>query len=196
MYEFMNSISTISLIEITGVLIYFASVYFAIKINKLTWLTGIVSCALFCYLYIEGQTYANAGLQVFFIILSIIGWVRWNKKDTDNITFSSNNKYLVFFISTAIIYFGGGIIKHYFREPYPYLDSAIFVWSVVGVILMALKKIETWVYWILVNITSMILYILIGYNFIAFQDAIFIIMNAFGIKQWVKLWKEQNLLKD
>lgn len=179
-------------IEFFAVLLYFISVYFAIKINIWTWPVGIISQILFFILYLDAHTYANAFLQIIFILLCIKGWIRWHKKDTDEI---STQSYLTsrwtFIISFLSIILFGTILKYYSNDPYPYYDVAIFVWSVVGTVLLTYKKLQAWVYWIVVNITSLILYSNIGYYFVAIQGLIFIFMDSYALNKWIKLWKSK-----
>jgi nicotinamide riboside transporter PnuC len=65
----------ISNLEIVGVLFYLISVYFAVTVNKLTWLFSIVGQSCYFFLYLTATAYSNAALQIFFIYYCIMGWI-------------------------------------------------------------------------------------------------------------------------
>jgi nicotinamide mononucleotide transporter len=180
--------------EVFGVIAYFLSVYFAIKVNSLTWISGIVSSILFGIIYFDSQTYANASLQIILIFVSINGWLNWRKKNTKKISnLSWLNKLLLFIVSALCILIFGSVINIIpnISDPYPYLDMTIFVLSIIGTILLSLKKIENWYIWILVNIASLILYVSLGFYLIGAQSIVFIIMDIIALKKWRKEYENR-----
>ena len=180
----------ITYFEFFGVLVDFLSIYFAAKINVWTWSTGIVSSILFFILYFSTHTYANAILQIIFVVISINGWLNWGKENSKKVTnLKKRNILYLFGISiVSIIFFGH--INSYSSNLYPYLDTSIFILSIIATILLANKKIESWFFWIAVNIISIILYSSFGYYLICIQCVIFIIIDIFALKEWNK-----NLIK-
>jgi nicotinamide mononucleotide transporter len=174
-------------IELFGVIAYFISVYLAVKVNVWTWATGIVSSILFFILYLNTHTYANGLLQIILIIVSIDGWKKWGRTDNKKVSILNwKNRFYVFMIILISIILFGTIINLFSSDPYPYLDVSIFVLSIVGVILLANKKIESWYIWILVNICTIILYSLLGFYLIGIQSLIFIFMDFIALKEWRK----------
>jgi nicotinamide mononucleotide transporter len=63
------------------------------------------------------------------------------------------------------------------------LTTAIFF---VGMWLMAKKKIENWIFWIIGDLISVPLYFYKGLVFSAFQYLIFTIIAVYGYKAWQK----------
>ena len=177
-------------IEFFGVLAYFVSIYFATKVNILTWSIGIISSILFFILYLNTHTYANAILQIILIAVSINGWLKWGKENSKKVSSlkKRNILHLLFISIISIVFFG--YINSYSSNPYPYLDMSIFILSIIGVVLLANKKIESWYFWIAVNIISLILYSSLGYYLIGIQSVIFIFINMYALKEWNK-----NLIK-
>lgn len=178
--------------EFFGVLLYFTSVYLAIRVNILTWITSIVSQIFFFIIFLQSQTYANAALQIFYIIICINGWIKWGRDKDKKISLLnwSQRFKIIFFSLIGIAVFG--TLLNYLPikpDPYPYFDMSIFVLSVVGVYLLAFKKLDTWFFWIVVNLLTILLYYLIGYYFVALQGVILIYMNIYALKRWMKLQK-------
>ena len=178
-------------IEFFGVLAYFVSIYFAAKVNVLTWSTGIISSILFFILYFNTQTYANAVLQIILIGVSVNGWLKWGRENSKKVSKLKRKNILylccISIISTVVF---GYLMNLYLFDPYPYLDMSIFVLSIIGTVLLVNKKIESWYFWILVNIIALFIYSSLGYYFISFQCVVFTIIDIIALKEWNK-----NLIK-
>ncbi len=76
-----------------------------------------------------------------------------------------------------------------FRAATPYLDTFTTGAAFSGMWLMANKKIENWILWIVVNSFSIPLYIIKGYGFTAIQYTVFLVLAIYGYKSWKKLLK-------
>ncbi len=69
------------------------------------------------------------------------------------------------------------------------ITTAIFF---VGMWLMAKRKIENWIYWIIGDIISVPLYFYKGYTFTSFQYVIFTFIAIFGYLEWKKYLYNTN----
>jgi nicotinamide mononucleotide transporter len=81
------------------------------------------------------------------------------------------------------------------RKAIPFLDTFTTAAAFVAMWLMAIKKIENWVFWIATNIVSIPLYFIKGYGFTGIQYFVFLILAIQGYKQWKKILnrKKQTL---
>ena len=108
--QFLNDIHQTSWFEFIAVLTGIASVIFSRKENILVYPVGMISTGIFIWLYITHGLYADASVNFYYTVMSIIGWVMWSKK-TDGkaalvITASSNKDWrngLFFFFTCWII---------------------------------------------------------------------------------------------
>ena len=73
-----------------------------------------------------------------------------------------------------------------FRKAIPFIDTFTTGIFFAAMWLMALKKIENWILWIIGNIASIPLYFVKGYGFTAIQYFIFLILAIQAYKQWKK----------
>lgn len=71
-----------------------------------------------------------------------------------------------------------------FREATPYLDTFTTAAAFVAMWLMANKKLENWIFWIITNIVSIPLYFVKGYGFTGIQYTLFLILAILGYQQW------------
>ena len=71
-----------------------------------------------------------------------------------------------------------------FRTATPYLDTFTTGAAFAAMWLMANKKLESWIFWIAVNIVSIPLYFVKGYGFTGIQYFIFLVLAFYGYKEW------------
>ena len=187
----------ISYIELIGTLFGLISVYYASRANVLTWPTGIFNEVALFILFFQVQLYADMLLQVFFLIVTIFGWYNWKMKSTDlpvsRLGSAAVKLYGVVLITGTIIM--GTLISRvhlwlpaYFPLPaaYPYVDSFIMVASILATLLLAKKRIETWVLWITLDVVSIVLYLIKGIYFLSLEYVIFLGLAYTGFIQWRK----------
>ena len=180
-------------LEIIAIIFGFLSVWFS-KQNKI-WVypTGMVSTAIFVYLLLKWGLIGDMMINGYYFIMSVYGWYIWTRKiDTNHFTPISETtkkekKYSVFiFIATIIFVF---IVYKTFDKWNSWtacvdtLTTAIFF---VGMWLMAKRKIENWIYWIVGDIISVPLYFYKGFTFTSLQYLIFTIIAVYGYKAWKK----------
>lgn len=183
----------ISLIELIGVVTGLISVWYAVKVNALTWSLGIVNALAFLIIFYQINLYSSMMLQLYFIIISVIGLFKWNKKYDLKITKYKKIGLLSLYIllSSTVLYFFIAnihiIFPNYFTAAqYPMIDSIITVSSIFASSLMAMKKIESWILWILIDIVSIFLYLSQGTLFLSIEYVVFLILSIIGYLQWKK----------
>ena len=68
------------------------------------------------------------------------------------------------------------VLITYTDSSVPYIDSFTTAVFIVGMWLMAVKKVENWIYWIIGDIVSVPLYFYKGLVFTSFQYLVFLII--------------------
>jgi len=187
----------ISYVELIGTLFGLVSVYFASRANILTWATGIVNEIFLFILFFQVQLYADMFLQVYFFVVTLYGWYKWNTKTIENKISEINFRNRIA-IATAIVtgsVFMGFAIKNihlyfpqYFKiqAAYPFTDSFVMISSIVATILLAKKKIENWYLWLAVDIICVVLYFKKGVYFLSLEYFIFLGLASYGLYHWKK----------
>ena len=192
-------------LEIIGVIFGFLSVWYAKKGNIWVYPTGIISTMLFVYLLWHYVLWGDMLINVYYTIMSIYGWVLWARNAKDNIITISRTTpadwktaalLAVFSFAFVIsIYYLKPFIKNDFSLqgvtlgfhnflPTEYVDvftTAIFL---VGMWLMAKRKIENWLFWIVGDLISIPLYYIKGMVFTSFQYLLFTIIAIMGYLEW------------
>jgi nicotinamide mononucleotide transporter len=193
-----------SYVELIGTILNLWSVWLISKQKMLTWPVGIVGSILFLVLFYQIRLYADMLEQIYYVIVNIYGWWRWLTplQDTGKIltTRYSSQQQIIFYVAVTIAgsFAMGALMSRIhllfpalFAEAasFPYLDSFTTIMSFTAMWLMAQKKIESWYYWIVVNIIGIGLYYAKGVKFISLLYAVFLLMAINGLCSWIKMAK-------
>jgi nicotinamide mononucleotide transporter len=181
-------------LEILGVLFGIASVIYSRMENILVYPVGIVSTIIFSYLYITHGLYADASVNFYYTVMSLIGWYLWSRKEDGKkiliITRSSPRDWrmalLFFAISWIILYV---ILKNFTDSTVPQADSFTSAAAFTGMWLMNKKKLENWTWWIITNLASVPLNFYKHLVFASVQYIVFLILAIMGYITWKKQLK-------
>jgi len=194
-----------SYIEFVGTILYLWSVWLISKRNILTWPIGIISVLLYMLLFYQIRLYSDTLEQIYYLGASIYGWWIWNKTPKDNgqiidVAYSNSKDMIPWIIATATvsILFGFVMTRIHVWLPamfpeaasFPYLDALTTIMSFSAMWLMAQKKTESWIYWIIVDIIGIWLYFVKDVKFISLLYVILLIMAFNGMAMWNKVNRE------
>ncbi|MDE8653977.1 nicotinamide riboside transporter PnuC [Novosphingobium sp. H3SJ31-1] len=151
---------------------------------------GIVMVGLYIFVFWKERLYAEAGLQVFFVLAQIYGWWLWVKVDGEDsrvpVRWLDNFSRAVWIVVTAAISVNLGWVMHRFTDAtMPYADSAIAGASVAAQLLLAFRRVENWVLWVLIDVAAIGLYINRGLYPTAGLYGGMLVMSLIGLREWV-----------
>ena len=175
------------MIEIIAVVFSLLSVVLSIKNNILTWPVGIVGIIFYTILFYQNEIWGNMNLQFLFILQSIHGWYNWNKPNKYQISWYENNRNLI--SSTILLTIFVTIILLSINDKSPFFDGITTSLSVIGIILLSFRKIETWIYWIIADSIFVWFFITENLYLSALVYFIFLILAILGLKEWKKIIK-------
>ena len=183
-------------LEFIAVFLGILSVIFA-KMNKIAvYPTGMISTGIFVYLLFHFKLLGDMIINAYFFFMSVYGWFYWSYKREgqiiNKVSYSSNKDYvivaLIFLISLILISI---IYKLFnlFTSWSAYIDTLTTGIFFVAMWLMARRKIESWIFWIIGDLISIPLYLYKGLAITTIQYFIFTIIAVMGYKSWVKIYK-------
>ena len=184
------------LIELIAASFGITSVIFAKNENILVFPTGIISTILYIIICYKFILYGDMLINIYYTFMSLYGWYVWSSKVSgENVVITTSKKddvakSIFIFLSTIVII---SCIYVYFdrmRNMTDYLDTFTTAIFFTAMWLMANKKIEHWIFWIIGNLISIPLYFVKGLGFSSIQFTIFLILAIIGNKEWKK-----NLIK-
>ena len=185
-------------LEIIAVVFGFLSVWFS-KQNKI-WVfpTGMISTSIFVYLLLKWGLLGDMMINGYYFIMSVYGWYVWTRKIDDTqvtpiskINFKEKKISVAIFFATLLFVFV--IYKTFdkWSDWVAYADTITTAIFFVGMWLMAKRKIENWIFWIIGDIISVPLYLYKGFTFTSFQYLGFTFIAIFGYLAWKKNLNKQ-----
>lgn len=177
-----------SWIEYVGFITSIIYVLLASKLFKICWLFAIISSVSYSILSFQFTLYLESFLQLFYVLLAIVSWIYWHKKDSLEINTYSFRKHLIFFIPLILLsLILGYIFSNFTNQFYPYIDACIFVYSLFSTYLLSKKNIENWIYFIIIDIFASYLYFKRELYLTSLLYIIYTILAVYGYWNWQKI---------
>jgi nicotinamide mononucleotide transporter len=175
-------------LELAANLVMATSILLAARNSVHTWWTGMIGCVLFALLFQDAQLYADVALQGFFILTSGYGWWLWVRGENGTILPVRHAPLRVLAAASLVALvccLAYGALLHRFTDAYaPFADSAVLAFSVLAQWLLMQRRIETWVFWLLVNSIAVPLFASRGLSLTAALYAAYWLNAWFGWWQW------------
>ena len=196
--QYKTYTTTDTTLEIIAVVFGFLSVWFS-KLNKI-WVfpTGIISTSIFVYLLLKWELLGDMMINGYYFIMSVYGWYVWTRKIDDKqvtpiskINFREKKISITIFFATLLFVFVIYKIFDKWTSWVAYADTITTAIFFVGMWLMAKRKIENWIFWIIGDIISVPLYLYKGLTFTSFQYLGFTFIAIFGYLAWKKNLNKQ-----
>ena len=186
-------------LEIIAVIFGMLSVWFAKKNNTLVFPIGLISNIIFIYLLWQWSLLGDMVINCYYVIMGIYGWYHWSRKKEDtaefpiaHITKSERKWSWIIFFSSIIFVIFVYLYFEKFNSWTAYVDTLTTGIFFAGMWLMAKRKIENWILWIVGDIISIPLYFYKGYTFTSIQYIIFTIIAIYGYLEWKKTLQQKN----
>ncbi|MGS0749267.1 nicotinamide riboside transporter PnuC [Halpernia sp. GG3] len=195
-------------LEFIGASFGILSVYFSVKKNIWVYPTGIISTGIYIFIMFNAGYLGDMMINFYYTVMSIYGWVLWSENSKDHIHIEVEKadretwqySIILFAVSMVLV-----IFIYYFK---PYIDNHfsmngvklnlnhmdkgnwmdVFTTSIflVGMWLMAKRKIENWLFWIVGDLICIPMLVYRGLGITSLQYLIFTIMAVIGYFEWKK----------
>jgi nicotinamide mononucleotide transporter len=190
-----NGLLQTTWLELIAVIAGIVSVWYSRKESILVYPIGLINTTIYIYLSFKGHLFGEASVNLYYTLMSLWGWYLWTRVDTNKHTIilqitKSNTRdwvyqilfFLAFYFS---LYFSLTYLKKEFApEAIPWADALASAAAYTGMWLMAKKKVESWIWWIITNIASIPLYFVKGYTFTSVQFIVLLVIAIAGLKSW------------
>ena len=180
---------TLTPLEIAAVAFTLVNVWLAVKENIWCWPFGIVGVVLYAVVNYQAKFYANAGLQIVYLVLSIHGWYEWlhggvNRTEL-RMSAATARQWRACMISgvagTAALIL---LLRWTTDAVFPFWDALTTAFSLVAQWMMNKKLVENWILWIAVDIIYVPLYFYRSLPLTAGLYALFCFMAWRGLVEW------------
>lgn len=195
-------------IELFGAIAGIIYVFLEIRQNIWLWPVGIITSAVYIWVFFVNKFYADMSLQVYYLFISILGWYWWTRgrsqvagKEGDGEGREGRERkkeelkisrlklktgiwlILVFVFLFVVMRF---VLSGLTDSPVPGWDSFITSLSIVATWMLARKIYEHWYLWIVVNSVSALVFTVKGLYPTVILYVIYGVMSFAGLVEWRK----------
>jgi nicotinamide mononucleotide transporter len=178
-------------LEAVAVFFGIASVFYSMREHIWVYPTGIVSTLIYVWICLQYKLYADMGINAYYFSMSIYGWYIWTHPKENQavlpVTWLKPKGWLIsiliFIASYGVLSF---VLSNFTDSDVPYWDSFTTSSAFVGMWLMAKKKVENWIMWIITDLVSVPLYFYKGLILTSFQFLFFTVLAFLGLFAWIK----------
>ena len=191
LHQFYQNLLNTTWIEIVAVIFGLLSVWYAKKEKILVYPTGIINVLIYIYICYFAGLYADMGINAFYFVMSVYGWYNWSRKidTTHHVPISKATRmqlvisFAAFFVFFLLLWY---VLARFTDSVVPVWDSFTTSIFIVSMWLMALKKIENWLGWIIGDALVIPLFAYKGLVFTSFQYVVFLALAISGYIEWRK----------
>lgn len=178
-------------LELVAVAFGLANLALLIRRSVWNYPFGIVMVSLYAIIFFDAKLYSETALQGFFFVIQVYGWVRWRELQRDTgeirVRWSAPSLGVIWLAGTVVFAAGLGFAMERFTDAAaPYPDAFIAAASVSAQILMVLRRIESWAYWIVIDCLAIWLFYTRELHATSALYAVFLVMATIGLIQWIQ----------
>jgi len=185
---------THTLLELFAVTMNIFSVIYAKRNSILVYPTGLIGTGIFVYILYNFSLLGDMIINFYFVIMSIYGWYYWSQKKNGevlhNVSRTSTKEYY-FILMLGIISLLSIYTIYNFYDKWDswtaYADTITTAIFFVAMYLMARRKVESWIFWIIGDLITIPLYFYKGLTISSIQYLIFLILAILGYISWKKI---------
>ena len=144
--------------------------FIAGKGNPICYLFGVTGSGFYSYLSFQNMFWGNLILYLcYYIPMQILGFFQWNKNLKEGKKeivkrYLPKKELNILVCLTVILIILTSVVLRYFNDTHPILDSVTTVCSVGGMYLTVRRSIEQWIFWMVVNFLSLIMWSYVALN--------------------------------
>ena len=176
-------------VEIAGVVFGLVYVWLAIRESPWCWPFGIANALVFLVVFTRARIYGAASLQAVYVVVSFYGWYEWlhGGKDHGRLLVSRVPRRWLLSLAAAGAIGSvalGLLLRHRTDAALPFPDAATTAFSLVAQWMATRKWLESWLFWIAVDVVYVAMYVSQGLLPTAGLYAAFLVLAVFGYREW------------
>jgi len=184
-----------AILEGSAALLGLAYVVLAIRELRACWIAGALASLIFLFVFWEAGLVMQAGLQVYYVAIAVHAWLRWGRADdAATLTLSPmTGRAHAALIGLTLLACGATVVaRDALADAAVWLDSATSWAGVAATWLVARKKLEAWLYWIVIDLATVALYIHAGLLASSALYALYTALAWIGFREWRKHYQIQS----
>ena len=184
-------------LEIFGTLVGLIYLWLEYRASIYLWIASIIMPAIYIFVCYDAGLYADFGINIYYLGAAVYGWLVWKygHKPTEQnelpITRMPKRNWLkamvVFVVAQFLI---AWILINFTDSDVPWWDAFTTALSIIGMWMLARKKIEQWWVWLLVDVASVALFCYKELYFTAGLYLLYAVIAVFGYRKWKRLMQQ------
>lgn len=169
-------------------------VFFAVKRSRWCWVAGGLSSAILIYLSARSRLPMQAMLDAYYVVMSVYGFTYWTRdhgKATRVPGFWPLRSHL---LAWVVVLIASALSARWLaaetHAAWPLLDSLTTWASLLATWLEARVRVESWLYWMAIDVVLMFLFMKQGLTFVATLFAVYLVISVFGFSSWLKAHRQ------
>lgn len=175
-------------IAVATALIY---VVLAARTLRYCFIFGFISSAIYIYICLGLNFYFDALINLFYVIVSIVGWFNWKRSSPENFVLKTPVKQIILIsigglVTTATL---AMFAERFSDASLPYLDAFTTVFSLIASYLLLKRYQINWLFWVVIDAVAVYMYYIKELELTAALFAFYTVLAAYGYYNWGKLSK-------
>jgi nicotinamide mononucleotide transporter len=178
--------------EAVAVLASLVYVVLAVPRSRWCWVAGGVGSLFYVWLFARARLPMQSLLQVWYVGVAVFGFLRWSREGTTRVSLLPWRGHVAGIAASLLL--AAGIARFLAAETqaaWPQLDASTMVLSLFATWLTARGKLESWLYWIIIDAIQAWLYAAQGLVFTAFLFLVYLVVASVGLVEWSKTYRRQ-----
>ena len=189
--------------EIAGNVFGLASALLGMRRRVAAWPIGVVGNVLLFTVFLGGvfdtpqdlNLWGQAGRQVFFLTVSVYGWIRWSQYRKSSgqggvgvrVRWAGAAARIQLLVAAVVLWVAFYFILQHLNSYGPASDAWILTGSILATYGMARGWVEFWLIWIAVDLVGVPLLFAAGYYPSAIMYVVYGAFCVFGFLSWMKI---------
>jgi nicotinamide mononucleotide transporter len=194
----MDWLSSMYLWEALGVASGLAYVLFAARESIWCWPCALVSTTIFIFLFWDVSLLMESALNLYYLVMAIYGWWHWTRDKPEDKAklpiqkWSARKHGITNSLIVVLTLISGALLDGRTSAVLPYLDSFTTWAAVITTWMVARKVLENWLYWIVIDAASIVLYLDRALYMTALLFALYVVIAAYGWWEWRQHYQQQE----
>lgn len=191
-----NALAAMSPFELAAVVLGIAYLLLAMRESPWCWPAALISTSLFLIVFWRVNLLMETALQLYYIAMAIYGWWHWRHGGPEDSTLTIrrwrlSQHALALLVVIVLTLISGTLLSKETDAALPYLDSFTTWGSILTTWMVTQKILENWLYWLVIDAASLILYLDRELYLTAGLFLVYLIIVIFGFFAWRKHYLNQ-----
>ncbi len=183
--------------ELVAVVLALLYLVLAMKERIECWYAALVSTAIYTVIFWDVNLLMESALQIYYLFMAVFGWYQWRKdrgqeKEFTIRVWELRQHLLTFFCLIVVVAISGYLLANNTTAAWPYVDSFTTWGSVITTYMVTKKVLENWLYWLVIDSVSIVLYIDRELYLTAILFSLYLVIVCFGYSRWMKTYQRQQ----